>query len=78
MGKKMKRRIWSGDVCEQIVYVMPTGVKDPASYEPEKIRKERFKNETAYKKFEELLNALHHVANIFLTKSFFFHSCSFA
>lgn len=53
MGKRMKKRIWSGDVYEQIVYSAPDGCKIPEKYDPEKIRKDRFKNEEAYDKFRD-------------------------
>lgn len=60
MGKRMKKRIWSGDVCEQIVYTVPSGVKDQNSYDPEKIRKERFKTEKAYKNFLLMISRRNH------------------
>ena len=43
--KTMKRRIFSGNVCEQLVYNVPSGVKDPKGYDPEKPSRKRFKDE---------------------------------
>ena len=51
--KTMKRRIFSGAVCEQIVYNVPDGVRIPENYDPERVKKERFKDAEAYEKFKE-------------------------
>lgn len=50
--KKMKRRMFAGSVCEQIVYNVSDRVRDLYNYEPERIPKERFPTEEAYKKFK--------------------------
>ena len=41
----MKRRSFYGAICEQIVYQMPDGVKNIRDYDPERVRRERFKDE---------------------------------
>lgn len=43
--KTIKKRIFSGAVCEQLVYNVPSGTKDPSRYDPEKPCCSRFKNE---------------------------------
>ena len=43
--KTMKRRIFSGNVCEQLVYNIPSGVKEPKGYDPEKPSRKRFEDE---------------------------------
>lgn len=48
----MKKRIFSGAVCEQMVYNVPAGVRDPKSYNPEKPKRERFKDAEEYKQFK--------------------------
>ena len=50
--KRMKRRIFSGAICEQKVYNVPDGVKDPANYDPEKPRRKRFKDDAEYERFK--------------------------
>ena len=44
--KTMKKRIFAGCTCEQIVYNVPSGVRDPKGYDPEKISRKRFKDES--------------------------------
>lgn len=53
MAIRMKRRIFSGVVCEQYVYNVPEGCKLPEKHDPEKIRKERFKSKESYDKFRD-------------------------
>lgn len=54
MGTKTKkRRIFSGAVCEQYVYNEPDGVRVPENYDPERVKKERFKDSEAYDEFKE-------------------------
>lgn len=53
MGSKtMKRRIFFGSVCHQIVYNVPDGVRNPMGYTPEKLKRSRFKDEEEYKRFK--------------------------
>lgn len=54
MGSKtMKKRIFCGSICEQIVYQVPDGVKDVQSYDPEKkVKRERFESKEAYEKYK--------------------------
>lgn len=58
--KTMKRRIFSGEVCEQLVYPVSDGVKNPTDYTPEKRKKERFKDAEAYEKFKEDISRRNH------------------
>lgn len=60
MGKTMKRRIFSGAVCEQIVYSVGNGVKNLSAYDPEKVRKERFEDAEAYRKHKENIARRNH------------------
>lgn len=50
---QMKKRIFSGMCCEQIVYTPPKSVRDPKTYDPEKQKKQRFKDEASYRKFKD-------------------------
>lgn len=59
--KTMKRRIFYGSVCEQQVYNVSDRVRDVISFEPEKIPKERFEDEEAYKKFKEDISRRNHL-----------------
>lgn len=43
--KTMKRRIFAGHTCEQIVYNIPEGTRNPKGYDPEKTSRKRFKDE---------------------------------
>lgn len=54
--KTMKRRIFAGTTCEQIVYNMPAGIKDAKSYDPEKPRKPRFKDESDRERHKEQIS----------------------
>ena len=51
--KTMKRRIFSGTICEQLVYNVPNGVREPKSYDPEKPRRKRFKDADEYENFKK-------------------------
>lgn len=51
--KSMKRRIFSGRICEQIVYNVPDGVRNPKAYDPEKPQRRRFKDEMERAKHRE-------------------------
>lgn len=63
MAIRMKRRIFSGDVCEQFVYNAPDGCRVPEKHDPEKIRKERFKTEESYEKFRDGISRRNHARN---------------
>lgn len=43
--KTMKRRIFAGSTCEQIVYNLPEGTRNPKGYDPEQRSRKRFKDE---------------------------------
>lgn len=64
--KIMKRRIFAGNTCEQIVYNLPEGTRNPKGYDPEKTSRKRFKDEAdrehhrseiSRRKFVRLVNA---------------------
>lgn len=59
--KQMKRRIFSGAICEQLVYNVPDGVRNVLNYDPEKLRKDRFEDEEAYLKFKERISRRNHL-----------------
>ena len=58
--KTMKRRIFSGTVCEQYVYNVSDGIKNLSDYDPERIKKERFVDEAAYEKHKENISRRWH------------------
>lgn len=60
MVKTMKRRIFSGTVCEQYVYNVSDGIKNLPGYDPEQIKKERFVDEAAYEKHKENISRRRH------------------
>jgi hypothetical protein len=77
--KTMKKRIFSGAVCEQLVYNVPSGVKDPMKYDPEKPSRKRFKDEKERKehreaislrKFIRIINENHNPESIYSTLTF--------
>ena len=59
--KQMKRRIFAGSICEQVVYNVPDGVRNIKDYDPEKLRRERFEDDAAYKKFKEEISRRNHL-----------------
>ena len=61
--KTKKRRKFAGAVCEQIVYNVPDGVRNPENYDPERVKKDRFKDKEAYIKFKEDISRRTHAAN---------------
>lgn len=61
--KTMKRRIFSGAVCEQLVYQMPDGVKNVREYDPEKVSRKRFKDEEERAKHREEISRKTHLRN---------------
>lgn len=77
--KTMKRRIFAGAVCEQIVYNMPDGVKNISGYDPEKPKRKRFKDEEERAKHREEISrrtfcrsvhANHDTSSIYSTLTF--------
>lgn len=77
--KTMKKRIFSGAVCEQLVYNVPSGVKDAKIYDPEKPGRKRFKDEEERKhhreeisrrKFRRSINENHGPKSIYSTLTF--------
>ncbi len=58
--KTMKRRIFSGAVCEQVVYNVPNGVRNPKEYDPEKPRRRRFRNEEERRRHREEIARRNH------------------
>ncbi len=61
--RTMKRRIYAGAVCEQYVYNVSDGVKNLSDYDPERIKKERFLDESAYEKHKENISRRRHARN---------------
>lgn len=58
--KQMKRRIFAGATCEQIVYNVPESVRCPENYDPERRKKERFEDAAAYDKFKLEISRRNH------------------
>lgn len=60
MSKVMKRRIFAGPICEQIVYRVPERA-NAQEWDPEKaVRRERFRNQEEYEKFKENISRRRH------------------
>lgn len=59
----MKRRIFAGAVCEQLVYPVSDGVKNVADYTPEKQPRKRFKDEDEYALFKLEIARRNHLRN---------------
>lgn len=77
--KTMKKRIFSGAICEQMVYNVPNGVRDYKSYDPEKTRRKRFKDAAEYEAFKRkislrnFIRAVHaniHAGDLYSTLTF--------
>lgn len=75
----MKRRIFSGAVCEQLVYNVPDGVRNPKGYDPEKPPRKRFKDEEERERhrveisrrtFRRSINENHNPESIYSTLTF--------
>lgn len=60
MGKQMKKRTFSGVICEQECYNVPDNIRNILGYGPERISKERFEDEAAYLKFKEGISRRNH------------------
>lgn len=54
--KTMKKRIFSGSVCEQLVYNTPDGIRNSKAYDPEKPTRQRFKDEEERKRHKDRLS----------------------
>lgn len=54
--KQMKKRIFCGSVCHQIVYNVSDGVRNLADYDPERKSRKRFKNAQEYEEFKEQIS----------------------
>lgn len=58
--RRMKRRIFAGAVCEQIIYNVPDGVRDVQGFEPERKIRQRFRDEKERAEFlREISRRLH-------------------
>lgn len=75
----MKKRIFSGSICEQLVYNVPNGNKDAKSYDPEKPRRKRFKDLEEYEMFKKnislrnfirMVHANFHAGDLYSTLTF--------
>lgn len=62
--KTMKKRIFAGNTCEQLVYNVPEGTRNPKGYDPEKPRKARFKDESDRKKHREHISRNTFIRNV--------------
>lgn len=62
--KTWKRRIFSGAVCEQLVYNVPDRAGDPQNHNPERIKKERFEDMEAYSKFKMDISRRNHARKV--------------
>lgn len=60
MSKQMKKRIFSGPMCEQIVYNVPAGTGSGAAYDPEKQKRARFEDKESYNLFKEGISRRNH------------------
>lgn len=60
MAKLMKKRIFAGATCEQLVYSVPDGVRNVTDYDPEKAKKDRFETAAAYEKHKEGISRRNH------------------
>ena len=54
--KTMKRRIFAGNTCDQIVYNLPEGIRKPKGYDPEKPERQRFKDEAERARHREYIS----------------------
>lgn len=58
--RQMKKRIYAGEVLEQIVYNVSDSVRKVEEQDPEKQKKERFPDEESYAKFRLEISRRHH------------------
>ena len=78
-AKTMKRRIFAGNTCEQIVYNLPEGIRKPKGYDPEQPGRKRFKDEAererhrveiSRRNFIRLVNANMEPGDLYVTLTF--------
>lgn len=60
----MKRRIFAGNTCEQLVYNVSDGVKNLQDYDPEKPPRSRFKDESDRIRHKEEISRRTHIRNV--------------
>lgn len=58
--RQMKKKIFSGDVLDQIVYGVSDGTRKLDSYDPEKVKRDRFPDDESYVKFKLEISRRHH------------------
>ena len=77
--KTMKRRIFAGNTCEQIVYNLPEGTRNAKGYDPEQPGRKRFKDEAdrerhrveiSRRQFIRLVNANMEPGDLYVTLTF--------
>lgn len=62
--RTMKRRIFAGSTCEQLVYNVPDGVRNPKGYDPEKPNRVRFKDEADRARHREMISRMTFIRNV--------------
>lgn len=62
--KTMKRRIFAGNTCEQLVYNVPDGIRNSKGYDPEKPPRKRFKDESDRAKHRDDISRRTFVRNV--------------
>ena len=77
--RTMKRRIFAGNTCEQIVYNLPEGTRNPKGYDPEQPSRKRFRDEAdrerhrvkiSRRNFVRLVNANMEPGDLYVTLTF--------
>lgn len=77
--RQMKRRIFAGSVCQQIVYNVPDGIRKPENFDPERESRKRFKDDAEYEEFKERIairkairrfNAAFSAGDLYITLTF--------
>lgn len=77
--RTMKKRIFAGSTCEQIVYNVPEGIRKPKGYDPEQPARKRFKDEAdrerhrveiSRRNFIRLVNANMEPGDLYVTLTF--------
>lgn len=61
--RTVKRKIWSGPVCEQLVYNVPDGVPNINDYDPDKRLRKRFRDEAERAAFLKEISRRVHFRN---------------
>lgn len=62
--RTMKRRIFAGNICEQLVYNVPDGIRNLKGYDPEKPQRKRFKDESDRAKHREKISRRTFIRNV--------------